>query len=100
MTRTQISRQLEKLGINSAEDAVAAGLAAIQRIDDQGMHRVGALDKATAALLYSEFMATSSDANDLWIASQNAVWMRKSLGLDSEEVRAVALRLGWHMAAT
>lgn len=100
MTRTQITRQLEKLGINSAEDAVAAGVVAIQRIDDVGIGRVGQVDRAAAALLYSEFISTSSDDKDLWAASQNAVWMRGSLGLDNDEIRAVAEAQGWHMAAT
>ena len=100
MTRTQLSRQLEKLGISSAADAVAAGVAALQRIERDGLSRVGKLDRATAAILYSEFIAESSSAEDLWIASVNVAWIRKELGLNSTEVREQAEVIGWHMAAT
>jgi len=100
MTRTQIARQLEKLGITSAADAVAAGIAAIKRIDRVGISKVGKLDRATAAILYSEYISESSDDSDLWVASVNAAWLRRELGLNSEDVREQAVTLGWHMAAT
>lgn len=108
MTRTQIARQMKNLGITTAEDAVAAGAAAISRVRanqerrgvEMGLAGIGRVDRVCAAILYSEFIAESTSDEDLWTASVNAAWIRRELGLDSSRIARVAERIGWYGAGT
>lgn len=103
MKPSTIIRNAEKLrdrGL-TVEGLAALSKAAVEEFQGQAPERVPqGVDMVLAGLAYSEFLTTTSSAEDLAQASDLQGALFNILGIVPEDFRTVMEGYGWMMAAT